>query len=67
MSIYGECECCGVGLLPVWFEERESKIEYGSMVWTNRYRKAVSHLTCGCCLRNYCVDDSFDGDWYIKS
>ena len=65
MSYYGNCEC-GYSLHPVWFTEEETKIENGRMSYTGRERKAVSSLSCSYCLKNYPVDDSFDGEWYRK-
>ena len=59
---YGECECAGK-LSPVWFQEEEIAIMHGIMCRTGRHRRAVSHLVCEECLRNYAVDDSFDGPW----
>lgn len=64
-SIYGSCEC-GYSLSPVYFEERESIIRDGHLTWTNRYKKACSHLVCESCGKNYCVDNTFDGNWYTK-
>ncbi len=63
MNKYGKC-VCGNNLYPCWFEEQESKVEGGRLIWTNRYRKACSHLECRECFKNYVVDDSFDGAWY---
>lgn len=65
MSRFGVCECLGY-LDAVWFEEQESKVSGGMMIWTNRYRRACSHLTCQDCGKNHAVDDSFDGNWYVK-
>ena len=66
MSFYGKCECTG-HLEPVWFQEQETKVSGGMMVWTNRYRNACSHLVCKDCGKNHAVDDSFDGNWYVKA
>lgn len=63
MNWYGECEC-GANLHPIWFKEQESKVVKGRLIWTNRYRKACSHLECHNCFKNYPVDDSFDGSWW---
>lgn len=60
---YGECECGGA-LRPVWFIEEEYEVVAGIQCRTGRRRRACSHLTCECCLRNYCVDDSFDWPWH---
>lgn len=65
MSYYGNCEC-GRSLRPMWFTEEETKVESGRMYYTGRERKAVSSLSCDHCLKNYPVDDSFDGEWYYK-
>lgn len=62
MAHYGKCEC-GESLHPVWFIENETKVIGGRMTYTGRERKAISHLECHNCFKNYCVDDSFDGDW----
>ena len=61
---YGICSKCGTDLEPVWFIEKETKIEYGSLHRTGRVRESVSHLECPVCLTSECVDDSFDGPWY---
>ena len=61
---FGNCSCGGE-IVPVYFIEHESKItEYGNLVHTGRKRRACSHLICTLCLKTYCVDDSFDGEWY---
>lgn len=60
---YGICDYCGGELYPVWFTEEETNIEHGSMYKTGRRRRAVSHLVCEQCLKNFVVDDSFDGPW----
>lgn len=59
MNNFGKCKCGG-NLQPVYFMEEE-RIKG---VKTGRKRSAVSHLVCEDCLRNECVDDSFDGNWY---
>lgn len=56
---YGKCSC-GANLMPVWFTEEETEIEGGRMYKTGRKRTACSHLSCSNCLKNVCVDDSFD-------
>lgn len=63
-DFYGICDrCCGY-LKPVWFTEDEYKITSdGYQYRTGRTRLAVSHLVCEDCLKNFCVDDSFDGKW----
>ena len=61
---YGYCDDCRVPLEPVFFIEEETKIEHGVMFKTGRKRRAVSHLTCLSCLKNFCVDDSFDSIWF---
>lgn len=60
---YGYCECGG-RLFPVWFTDEEYSIVKGIMFRTGRKRRACSHLVCESCLKNHCVDDSFDGPWY---
>lgn len=59
---FGLCDCGGT-LHPVYFTEEETVVSHGIMYKTGRKRRAVSHLVCEDCLRNYCVDDSFDGPW----
>lgn len=63
-DIFGTCDRCGGDLHPIWFVEEETKVEHGTMCKTGRKRTAVSHLTCNNCLKNFAVDDSFDGPWY---
>ena len=60
MINYGQCEC-GCGLEPVWFLEEEYDAK--TYAKTGRKRKAVDVLTCPRCLKDYCVDDTFDGPW----
>ena len=60
---YGACKC-GADLEPVFFIEEETRCVDGYMIHTGRKRRAVSHLTCPNCLRNFPVDDSFDGPWW---
>lgn len=61
---FGKCSRCGGNLLPVYFTEEERKVECGHLIYTGRKRTAVSHLSCESCMKNECVDDSFDGPWY---
>lgn len=61
---YGQCEQCGADLKPIWFTEEEYQIIGGISIKTGRKRRACSHLVCPDCLKNYCVDDSFDGPYY---
>ena len=58
---FGLCDCGGQ-LHPVWFDESE----YRNGHKTGRARDAVSHLVCDSCLKNVCVDDSFDMPWRNK-
>lgn len=62
---FGVCPRCGAGWLePVYFIEEELKLTSdGHLYSTGRKRRAVSHLVCTYCLKNQCVDDSFDGPW----
>lgn len=61
---YGHCPECGGDLEPVHYIEEEYKItRNGYRYKTGRKRRAVSHLVCTLCLKNQCVDDSFDGPW----
>ena len=60
---FGCCEC-GAELEAVWFTEDEYASADGISYRTGRQRRAVSHLVCPDCLRNYPVDDSFDGPWH---
>lgn len=62
-SKYGVCEC-GSPLEPVFFMEKEYKTISGIMVQTGRKRRACSHLLCTGCMRQYPVDDTFDGPWH---
>lgn len=62
---YGVCERCGCDLEPIFYTAEEEKVtEQGWRYKTGRKRRAVSHLECPGCFKNYCVDDSFDGPWY---
>lgn len=61
---YGICTCGG-NLHPIYFREEETRVEYGCIVETGRFRMAVSHLVCENCLRNFTIDDSFDGPWMM--
>ena len=64
VAFYGLCECGG-SLIPAWFTEEGYKVtQDGHQYRTGRKRRAVSHLVCEACLKNFCVDDSFDGAWY---
>lgn len=60
---YGVCEECGTPLEAEWFIEKEYEIIYGAEYPTGRTRRAVNCLYCPHCLRQYVVDDSFDGPW----
>lgn len=63
-QFYGICDYCGSLLEPVWFIEEEIKITSdGHQYRTGRKRRACSHLVCTGCLKNHCVDDTFDGPW----
>lgn len=53
-------------LIPVWFTEEETKVANGTMYKTGRVRRACSHLVCEACLKNFCVDDTFDGPWHNR-
>lgn len=65
VAFYGFCDTCGGELVPIWFTEEEYKVtQDGYQYKTGRQRRAVSHFVCEGCLKNYCVDDSFDGPWY---
>ena len=46
-----------------WFIEKEYEVIYGCEYPTGRTRRAVNCLYCPCCLKQYVVDDSFDGPW----
>lgn len=59
---YGICEC-GAPLVPIWFQEEETKVIGGFMHYTGRVRTACSHLECYYCGKRYPVDDTFDGPW----
>lgn len=60
---YGLCGC-GAPLEPVFFTEKEYETVSGSMVFIGRKRRACSHLACTECMRQYPVDDTFDGPWH---
>lgn len=62
-NVYGEC-VCGNELSPVWFTEYETEKIGGYSYKTGRKRRACSHLICENCGKEYCVDDTFDGEWY---
>lgn len=55
------CDECGIKLIPIIFIDYEYD---NNMIKTGRKRKAISHLTCPQCLKNYTVDDSFDENWH---
>lgn len=62
---FGRCPDCSGELMPVYFTEEEYVVEPSGIRYkTGRKRKAVSHLVCKVCLKNICVDDTFDGGWY---
>lgn len=63
MPKYGICAECGDELEPVWFTDEEYEVIGGIQCRTGRVRRAVDYLECPCCLKKYCVDDSFDGPW----
>lgn len=58
---YGACDNCGVKLAPVWFKEEERDNKTNAL--TGRTRIAVDYLYCKSCLKKFCVDDTFDGNW----
>lgn len=60
---FGTCDRCGGRLIPIWFTEEEADTFDGAIRLTGRIRKACSHLVCENCLKNFIVDDSFDGPW----
>ena len=60
---FGECDECSGVLRPVWFIEEEYETVHGMILKTGRKRRAVSHLVCEIRLKNYAIDDSFDGPW----
>ena len=64
MNKYGLCTRCKIDLKPIWFIEEEYRTEDGIMYKTGRKRRAVGTLVCPICLKEYCVDDSFVGNWY---
>lgn len=61
---YGTCKYCKEELVPIYFTEEETRVEHGVMIKTGRKRRAVDCLICPKCLKEYCVDDSFDGGWH---
>lgn len=59
-----KCSCGGTLHVSRWFIERETKTDgYGGLIYTGRKRKAADSLVCNNCLREYPVDDTFDGEW----
>lgn len=64
MNEFGKCPYCGGNLIPIWFIDEETIVQYGHLIKTGRKRRAVSHLTCEDCLSNQAVDDSFDSEWH---
>lgn len=58
---YGNCDYCGTALMAELFWEKE-RDEQGYL--TGRVRRAVGVLCCPYCMKNYCVDDTFDGPWF---
>jgi len=63
MGRFGNCSRCGGSLSPVYFIEEEEVYERGYSYKTGRKRTAVSHLTCTSCLKDECIDGSFDDSW----
>lgn len=62
---YGYCDICKCPLEPIWFVEEEYTIDkYKNQIKTGRKKHAVDYLICPNCLKRYCIDDSFDGDWF---
>jgi hypothetical protein len=59
-----ECPRCGSTMYPIWFEDEETRMIFGSLHKTGRKRLACSHFECPCCFHKECVDDSFDGEWH---
>lgn len=67
MRDFGNCPYCGGLLAPVYYTEDETTItDDGYMYRTGRKRRAISHLVCESCLRNQCIDDSYDGLWIVE-
>ena len=62
-SKYGICSCCKATLRPEWFTDEEYKYDRGIRYKTGRKRRAIASLNCPVCLKQYPVDDSFDGPW----
>lgn len=61
---FGNCSECGISLKAEWFKDIEFYSK--SNIPTGRIRYAVNYLYCPCCLKHFCVDDSFDGNWYYE-
>lgn len=59
-----KCPACGGKLEPIYFQQQETKILNGSLIYTGRKRIAVDCLSCKSCMHNECVDDSLDGEWH---
>ena len=62
-QLYGDCPHCGGKLQAEWFVEEECRYVNGHSYKTGRVRDAVAYIYCPNCLRNFPVDDSFDGPW----
>lgn len=62
-EFFGYCDRCYGDIRPVWFTEEEIQVVDGHQYHTGRTRRAVSHLECICCMKKFCVDDTFDGPW----
>lgn len=64
---FGKCPYCGSDLSPVYGTEDEFIIKNSHLIKTGRKRRIVAYLQCEACFKKQCVDDSFDGPWYIPS
>lgn len=61
---FGKCDCGGT-LYPIYYTLYETTDINGNYIRTGRKKRAVSHLVCDSCLKNICIDDSFDeGYWH---
>lgn len=59
---YGFCNVCETPLeVSEWFDEPEFNKQG---IPTGRYRRAANSLTCPCCMKNFCIDDSFDERYF---
>ena len=59
---YGKCGQCGEPLMAAELYVDYERDKKG--VLTGRQRLDIGYLQCPCCLKKYCVDDSFATPWH---